>query len=213
MENYSKGKNVEEPFDKDNIPIPNLQPDFLWMHVKGGTKIFNVLQHARKIFDKKEARQVVWSANGGGVSKAITCAEIMKRDYYPLHQITKICYTKVEEYWDPKIEDLEQIVVTRQIPAIHILLSIDEIDTNELGYQPPDSTNTFWNTDTGPSQPVKKFKPRFDYYKSNSGSGSRQSPNVAEEFAQMGLQSGETKKRLKANDFKGPVTEISGMQN
>lgn len=39
----------------------------------------------------------------------------------------------MEEYWDPKIDGLEQIIVTRQIPAIHILLSIDELDKTELG--------------------------------------------------------------------------------
>lgn len=33
MENYSKGKNVEEPLERDKIPIPNLPPDFLWMQV------------------------------------------------------------------------------------------------------------------------------------------------------------------------------------
>lgn len=33
MENYSKGKNVEEPLEKDKIPIPNLPENFLWMTV------------------------------------------------------------------------------------------------------------------------------------------------------------------------------------
>ena len=33
MENYSKGKNVEEPMEKENVPIPNLPQDFVWMQV------------------------------------------------------------------------------------------------------------------------------------------------------------------------------------
>lgn len=33
VENYRKGKNVEEPWDKTKIPIPNLPPQFIWMQV------------------------------------------------------------------------------------------------------------------------------------------------------------------------------------
>lgn len=33
MENYQKGRNVEEPLIKENIPIKNLPEDFLWMQV------------------------------------------------------------------------------------------------------------------------------------------------------------------------------------
>lgn len=33
MENYHKGKNVEEPLERDKIPIPNLPENFLWMQV------------------------------------------------------------------------------------------------------------------------------------------------------------------------------------
>lgn len=33
MENYGKGKNVEEPLERDKIPIPNLAENFLWMTV------------------------------------------------------------------------------------------------------------------------------------------------------------------------------------
>lgn len=41
MENYRKGKNVEEPIEKEKIPIPNLPSNFLWMHV-GTYKHFSV---------------------------------------------------------------------------------------------------------------------------------------------------------------------------
>ncbi|KAG4077065.1 hypothetical protein HA402_016052 [Bradysia odoriphaga] len=134
MMNYKKGKNVEEELTKDAIPIENLQQNFLWMHVKGGTKVSNVVDFAKKAFDSKEHRSVVWSGSGGGVTKTISCAEIMKRDSESeLHQITRLCYRKVEEYWEPQLEGLEQIVATRQIPCIHILLSLDKIDETASG--------------------------------------------------------------------------------
>lgn len=40
---------------------------------------------------------------------------------------------RVEEYWEPQLEGLEQIVATRQIPCVHILLSLDKLDDNTLG--------------------------------------------------------------------------------
>lgn len=93
MMNYKKGKNIEEELSKEDIPIANLPKNFLWMHVKGGTKVFNVLEFAEKSFEAGEHRSVVWSGSGGGVQKTISCAEMLKRKY-EFHQVTKLCYTK-----------------------------------------------------------------------------------------------------------------------
>lgn len=61
--------------------------------------------------------------------------EILKRHYKPLYQVTRIAYQNVEENWIPIVEGLDDIVVKRQIPAIHILTSLDPIDPTTLGYQ------------------------------------------------------------------------------
>lgn len=53
----------------------------------------NVIDFAKNAFDTKEHRSVVWSGSGGGVTKTVSCAEIMKRDY-ELHQITRLTYQK-----------------------------------------------------------------------------------------------------------------------
>lgn len=65
------------------------------LKVKGGTKVSNVVEYAMKAFNSKEHRVVVWSGAGGGVTKTISCAEIMKRDL-PLHQVTRLCYQKYD---------------------------------------------------------------------------------------------------------------------
>lgn len=91
MEYYRKGKNVEEPLERERIPVPGLPVGFLWMQVRGGSKIRNLLSHA--LSEYKEAKVVVWTGFGQSVGKAITCAEIMKRECGDtLHQITKLCY-------------------------------------------------------------------------------------------------------------------------
>ncbi|XP_065084809.1 ribonuclease P protein subunit p25-like protein [Ochlerotatus camptorhynchus] len=161
MMHYKKGKNVEEELTKEQIPIEVLPGQFLWMHVKGGSRIFNLVDYARKALESGDQRTVVWSGTGGGIGKTISCAEIMKKDF-ELHQITRVCYRKVEEYWDPQQEGLEQIVATRNIPSIHILMSLDEIDPKTPGYQHSKTRTTFWLESDG---------------KGGSGSGSRKGGN------------------------------------
>ncbi|KAL0841983.1 hypothetical protein ABMA28_014206 [Loxostege sticticalis] len=147
MENYFKGKNVEEELERDKIPIKDLPVNFLWMQVKGGSKINNLLTHASGILEDKATSAIVWSGAGVAIPKAISCAEILKRQFNIEHQVTKLTHKRVEEYWEPKLDGLETIVVKRQIPVIHILLSIDVIqDTSQLGYQNLQEKK-FWQKD------------------------------------------------------------------
>ncbi|GBP59190.1 Ribonuclease P protein subunit p25-like protein [Eumeta japonica] len=168
MENYYKGKNIEEELERSKIPIQGLPENFLWMQVKGGSKMNNLLSHSSGILQDKAARAVVWTGAGVAISKAISCAEILKRQFSIEHQITQICYKKVEEFWEPKIDGLETIVVKRQIPVIHIFLSLDPISgDNQLGYQTLKSSR-FWensqsNSFSNKQQSQQKFKKPFKY--------------------------------------------------
>lgn len=96
------------------VPINNLPEKFLWMHVsprvfrnygtlfnfihkihmqvKSGTKIRNVLGYALKEFPSYN--NIVWTGNGHGIAKVISCAEIFKRKHEGLHQVTKLCYIR-----------------------------------------------------------------------------------------------------------------------
>lgn len=58
--------------------------------VKAGTKISNVLAHARKVIASGETRALLWSGYGNGVVKTISCAETMKREQ-TLNQLIKVC--------------------------------------------------------------------------------------------------------------------------
>lgn len=42
-------------------------------------------------------------------------------------------YFRCEEFWEPQLDGLERLVVNREIPIIHILLSIDPVDISEPG--------------------------------------------------------------------------------
>ncbi|XP_046678642.1 ribonuclease P protein subunit p25-like protein [Homalodisca vitripennis] len=180
MDKYKKGKNVEEPLEKSQIPIPNLPEDFLWMHVNPGTKMRNVLEHALKEIETQKT--VLWSGSGPAVGKVISCAEIMKR-HHKLHQINKICFRKVKEYWDPLIEDLDPLVVIREQPTIHILLSKDPLDISLPGYQAPD---TKANNQRKKQQNRPQQRRRID----------------PEKFEELGLRSSRTK-GSKRKQFEG----------
>lgn len=40
---------------------------------------------------------------------------------------------RVEEHWKPQMEGLEEIVANRQIPSLHIFMSLDPVDDNVSG--------------------------------------------------------------------------------
>lgn len=52
--------------------------------------------------------------------------------------------SRVDEYWEPETEGLETIVVKREIPCIHILISLDEFDKTAPGYQNSGTKTSFW---------------------------------------------------------------------
>ncbi|XP_002005010.2 ribonuclease P protein subunit p25-like protein [Drosophila mojavensis] len=154
MMHYRKAENVEQELSKNDLPfedcLPKAHKDFLWMHVKGGTKVSNVIGYAQSALDKGEYRSLVWSGSGGGVVKTISCAEVLKRSH-PLYQVTRMGYTSVEEHWKPQMDGLEEIVVNRKIPTLHILMSLDELDDSIDGLQKPNTTSDFWQHDEPPA--------------------------------------------------------------
>ncbi|CAH1119171.1 unnamed protein product [Phaedon cochleariae] len=175
MENYRKGKNIEEPLERSNIPIKNLPDNFLWMQVRGGSKIRNLLTHALNEFP--EIKHVVWTGFGTSVGKCITCAEIMKQECKnSLHQITRLCYRIVEEYWDPILPELDQLVVKRKLPMIHIYLTDTSLDPEEIGYQAPGVFNSFKSEESGSSTNRRQNR-QFGRIPTNKPTSSRNQRN------------------------------------
>lgn len=93
-----------------------------------------------------ESRCVVFTALGKAASKAITCAEIVKRRVPGLHQVTQLAYSSVLDYWEPidPALGLDSLTVTRKSPCIWILLSAAPLDKCTLGYQTPGRHDDLW---------------------------------------------------------------------
>uniref|UniRef100_A0A3Q3EHI9 Ribonuclease P and MRP subunit p25 n=1 Tax=Kryptolebias marmoratus TaxID=37003 RepID=A0A3Q3EHI9_KRYMA len=120
-------------------PIPGLPANTLHMRVKEGSKIRNLLRLATARMQGEggdgggtPVRQVVFTGSGRGITKTVTCVEILKRKVAGLHQLSKLYYKTVTETWGSP-----GLTVDRTVPAICILLSKDPLDPQEPGYQPP----------------------------------------------------------------------------
>lgn len=123
-----------------------------------------------------------------------------------------LIYFRSEEFWNPQQEGLEQIVATRKIPSIHILMSLDEIDPKTPGYQHSKTKTCFWlESDPGAKNgenrrggnyftgPQLKRRPNKHYEKNGtSGGASDESANTS-----SGSNKGKNRNRNKNNRTTG----------
>lgn len=144
MENYEKGE-VKEL--EDHVNMQCVLENAVRMNVNAGSKIHNLMKFAEKKLNEPDTRQLTWNGCGQAVSKAISCAEIMKRQFKELYQVTEIRFKRIEEYWEPKVDGMDRLKVNRNVPVITILLSKDPLDATIPGYQAPGSAGTFYHVD------------------------------------------------------------------
>ncbi|KAL6109917.1 rpp25l [Pungitius sinensis] len=189
MENYRKTRSVELP---SVCPFPALPPHTPEVRVRGGSKIRHPLRFALSHMEERRAggggateghacRQIVLTASGKGVSKAITCAEMVKRRVGGLHQLTQLQFSTVEEVWDPleATGGLDSLTVSRNLPNIWILLSRDTLDRSQPGYQEPGRHDNLWAHEEeqggGPRSGPKRKKAGGGAARGGSGRGGRPS--------------------------------------
>ncbi|XP_020515643.1 ribonuclease P protein subunit p25-like protein [Labrus bergylta] len=139
-------RRVDRTEDSNSFPIPGLAADILHMRVKEGSKIRNLLRFATARMqeegeERKGAllRQVIFTGSGRGVTKTITCVEILKRKVGGLHQVSKLYYKTASDVWESPQTGASSVSMQRTIPSICILLSKDPLDPQEPGYQPPET--------------------------------------------------------------------------
>merc|ERR1719327_1485858 len=95
------------------------------------------VSRAAKVFNELEKPKVVIKATGGALTKAVTLAEVIKRRFKGLHQITSIGSTEIVDEYEPLEEGLDKVTQTRNLPYLEITLSKDALDTKDKGYQAP----------------------------------------------------------------------------
>nr|KAF6502394.1 ribonuclease P and MRP subunit p25 [Molossus molossus] len=95
MENFRKVRLEEAPGTvgtegggPGSSPFANLAPCAVYMRVKEGSKIRNLLAFATAIMAQPATRAIVFSGCGRATTTTVPCVEILKRRLAGLHQVS-----------------------------------------------------------------------------------------------------------------------------
>ena len=99
--------------------------------------ISSYVARAVKVYNELDKPKVVLTATGNTVAKAVQTAEVIKRRFKGIQQITSMSSQEIVDTYEPVEEGLEMVVDTRTLPCIRITLSKEALDTADKGYQPP----------------------------------------------------------------------------
>merc|ERR1712060_161879 len=113
------------------------------------------VSRAAKVVNELEKQQVVIKATGNALTKAVTLAEVIKRRFKDLHQITSLGRTEIVDEYEPLEEGLDRVTDTRTVSVVEITLSKEPLDTSDKGYQPPIDASLVTEVD-----PEEMTKPR-----------------------------------------------------
>ncbi|EPS73408.1 hypothetical protein M569_01353, partial [Genlisea aurea] len=127
MDRYQKLEKarVETPIDENEIRITS----------KG--KARNYITYAMTLLQERGSDEIIFKAMGRAINKTVAIVELIKRRIVGLHQITSIQSTDITDTWEPLEEGLQTLETTRKVSMVIIILSKKELDTTNLGYQPP----------------------------------------------------------------------------
>merc|ERR1719502_1993214 len=127
MDKYRKVPKVKESQPKEEHVI--------LVTAAGRTSAY--VTYAAKMFNEMDKDELIVKATGNALTTAVTLAEIIKRRFKGIHQITKIGSTDIVDEYEPLEEGLDKVTDTRSISFVEILLSKDALDTSDKGYQEP----------------------------------------------------------------------------
>jgi len=127
MDKYRKVEKIKESIVKDEEEI----------RVTSAGSVSAYVSRAAKVFGELEKQQVIIKATGNALTKAVTLAEVLKRRFKDLHQITNLTSTEIVDEYEPLEEGLDRVTDTRSLPVIEVTLSKEPLDTSDKGYQPP----------------------------------------------------------------------------
>merc|ERR1719148_647636 len=130
MNKYDKYKKIMKP--KENVVKDEEE-----IRVTAAGSVSAYVSRAGKLFGELEKKFIVIAATGNALTKAVTSAEVIKRRFKGLHQITKLGSQEVIDEYEPLEEGLDKVSETRNLPFVEIKLSKDPLDTSDKGYQAP----------------------------------------------------------------------------
>ncbi|CAD2104424.1 DNA/RNA-binding protein Alba 1, putative [Plasmodium vinckei brucechwatti] len=118
-------KKDREPIDEDE------------MRITSTGRMTNYVNYGAKILGEEDKKSLKIKATGNAIGKAVTLAEIIKRRFKGLHQITKCGSTVIADQYVSGQDNSEHVIQEKTVSYIDILLSRDQLDVKDAGYQPP----------------------------------------------------------------------------
>merc|ERR1712203_819524 len=118
-------------------PKENIVKDEEEIRVTAVGSVSAYVSRAAKLFNELEKKYIVIAATGNALTKAVTSAEVIKRRFKGLHQITKLGSQEIVDEYEPLEEGLDKVTETRSMPFLEITLSKEPLDASDKGYQPP----------------------------------------------------------------------------
>merc|ERR1711877_67337 len=92
---------------------------------------------ANTLFNEQDTKTITITGTGNAITKAVTLAEVAKRRFKGLHQVTSLSTTEIVDEYEPLEEGLDKVTETRTLSCIEIKLSMEPLDTADKGYQAP----------------------------------------------------------------------------
>ncbi|CAE7892848.1 Rpp25l, partial [Symbiodinium sp. KB8] len=127
MDKYRKVMKPKEDIQKTDEEI----------RVTAAGSVSAYVSRAATVFNELEKPYVIVQATGNALTKAVTAAEVIKRRFKGLHQITELKTVEIIDEYEPLEEGLDKVTDARNVSVIEIKLSKEPLDTTDKGYQPP----------------------------------------------------------------------------
>ncbi len=91
------------------------------------------------VYHRESLPNVFFQILGNALSKAVQLAEVLKRRFAGLYQVTSIGSTDIVDEYVPNDgeEDLENVTQTKTVSIMTIKLSKTELKSSDIGYQAP----------------------------------------------------------------------------
>eukprot|EP00053_Salpingoeca_punica_P003667 m.44575 g.44575 ORF g.44575 m.44575 type:complete len:148 (-) comp12340_c0_seq1:146-589(-) len=137
MDKYTKVRSESDEMATDD---GSSSPNCLLLRVSSGGKIRRYVEQALAHFaGTADGAAVKVLGSGNAVTKAVSVAEIIRRQQAGVHQICTIFYSNVTDVWEPNDPSLglDILRVKRSVPSISMLLSLAPLDPTTPGYQAP----------------------------------------------------------------------------
>jgi len=169
--------------------------DEIRITAKGRTATY--VTYASKLLNEKAMETFTLKATGAALATAVTVAEVIKRRFKGLHQITKLGSVEVTDEWEPLEEGLDPVTGTRAVSFIEIVLSKQELDKSDKGYQEPLDESLVQEFDP---EEVARGKPRNkegDGERKSKGKGKRDSKGKGKGKGKDGKGKGKGKSKGK----------------